>query len=63
MSSWKDRASKVNVNQIVKTINLEGKTIETSRLTKLFIYKGTTKLPVDYAVAGDIVHSWIVSLQ
>jgi len=46
---------KVNVNQIVKTINLEGKTIETSRLTKLFIYEGTSKLPVDYAVAGDIV--------
>ena len=46
---------KINVNQIVKTINLEGDTIETSRLTKLFIYEGTNKLPVESAVAGDIV--------
>ena len=35
---------KINVNNIVKTINLEGDTIETSRLTKLFIYEGTNKL-------------------
>ena len=46
---------KINVNQVVKTINLEGDTIETSRLTKLFIYEGTNKLPVESAVAGDIV--------
>ncbi|RPH06732.1 MAG: translational GTPase TypA [Alphaproteobacteria bacterium TMED93] len=46
---------KVSVNQIVKTINLDGETVENSRLTKLFIYEGTNKLPVDSAIAGDIV--------
>ncbi len=46
---------KVRVNQIVKTLNLKGETIERGRLTKLFIYQGINKLAVDMANAGDII--------
>ena len=46
---------KARVNQIVKTLNLKGETIERGRLTKLFIYQGINKLAVDMANAGDII--------
>ena len=46
---------KVRVNQIVKTLNLKGETIERGRLTKLFIYQGINKLAVEMANAGDII--------
>ena len=45
----------VKVNDIVKTINLEGKEIEKGRLTKLFIYQGPSKVAVDKAQGGDII--------
>lgn len=43
------------VGTLVKSINLEGKTIETTKLTKLFGFKGIEKYPIDIAEAGDIV--------
>ena len=46
---------KVRVNQIVKTLNLKGETIERGRLTKLYIYQGINKLAVEMANAGDII--------
>ena len=46
---------KVEVNQIVKTINLKGETIEKGRLTKLFVYQGPNKLAIENASAGDII--------
>ena len=46
---------KVSVNQMVKTINLEGETIEKGRLTKLFVYKGPHKQSIETAYAGDII--------
>ncbi len=46
---------KVSVNQMVKTINLQGKVIEKGRLTKLFIYQGPNKLAIETAYAGDII--------
>ena len=46
---------KISVNANVKTIDLNGREIEKGRLTKLFIYEGTEKVPVDKVHAGDII--------
>ena len=43
------------VNDSVKAINLEGKSIETGRLTKLLTFKGTERVIVDEVQAGDII--------
>ncbi len=43
------------VNMPVKAISLDGKTVETFRLTKLFSFNGVDRVPVTEAVAGDIV--------
>jgi len=45
----------ISVNANVKTIDLNGREIEKGRLTKLFIYEGTEKVPVDKVNAGDII--------
>lgn len=44
---------KINMN--VKSLSLDGKTVETFRLTKLFAYSGIDRVPVEEAVAGDII--------
>ena len=46
---------KINVNDNVKTINLKGSEVEKGRLTKLFIYEGMKKNPVNQVYAGDII--------
>lgn len=38
-----------------KAIDLEGKTVEQGRLTKIQIFSGVDRIPVEEAVAGDIV--------
>lgn len=43
------------VNDAVKAINLEGKTVETGRLTKLMMFDGTERVPVNEVHAGDII--------
>ncbi|MBI1259130.1 MAG: translational GTPase TypA, partial [Chloroflexi bacterium] len=43
------------VNDTVKAINLEGKTVETGRLTKLLKFEGTERVPVDRVSVGDII--------
>ncbi len=43
------------VNMVVKSLGLDGKTVENFRLTKLFAYRGIEKVPVQEAVAGDII--------
>ena len=45
----------ISVNANVKTIDLNGREIEKGRLTKLFIYEGTEKVPVEKVHAGDII--------
>ena len=44
-----------NVNDQVKSINLNGDQIETGRLTKLFTFRGAVRIPVDTVTAGDII--------
>ena len=43
------------VNDQVKSINLNGDQIENGRLTKLFTFRGTDRVPVDQVTAGDII--------
>ena len=43
------------VNSNVNSINLNGKIIEKGRLTKLFRFERTDKVPVDVVEAGDII--------
>ncbi len=42
-------------NKQIKAINLEGKKVDEGRLTKIFRYEGTKKVPIEEGEAGDIV--------
>ncbi|MDC0164121.1 translational GTPase TypA [Candidatus Pelagibacter bacterium] len=42
-------------NQQIKAINLSGEKIDEGRLTKIFRYEGTKKVPIEKGEAGDIV--------
>ena len=42
-------------NQQIKAINLDGKKVDEGRLTKIFRYEGTKKVPIEQGEAGDIV--------
>ena len=48
-------SGKAKVNMPVKAIDLDGKTVETGRLTKLFTFQGIARIPVDEVYAGDII--------
>ncbi len=43
------------VNMPVKALSLDGKTVETFRLTKLLSFQGIKRVPVETAEAGDII--------
>jgi len=42
-------------NQKIKAINLKGEKVDEGRLTKIFRYEGTKKVPIEVGEAGDIV--------
>ena len=42
-------------NQKIKALNLEGNKVDEGRLTKIFRYEGTKKVPIEIGEAGDIV--------
>ena len=42
-------------NQPIKAINLNGEKVDEGKLTKIFRYEGTKKVPIDVGEAGDIV--------
>ena len=44
-----------NLNNSVKSINLEGELVEHGRLTKLFTFKGNKKIATNAVSAGDII--------
>jgi len=46
---------KASVNDTVRGLNLDGRVVETGRLTKLLRFEGTARVPVEKVVAGDIV--------
>ena len=43
------------VNDTVKAINLDGEQVEAGRLTKLLMFDGTERVPVEEVHAGDII--------
>jgi len=48
-------SGKAKLNMPIKAIGLDGKTIETGRLSKLLSFKGVDRVSVEEAVAGDII--------
>ncbi|MGH1375470.1 MAG: translational GTPase TypA [Alphaproteobacteria bacterium] len=46
---------RAKVNDSVKAIDLNGKVVETGRLTKLLKFEGTERVPVTEVQAGDII--------
>ncbi len=42
-------------NQQIKALNLDGEKVDEGRLTKIFRYEGTKKVPIEVGEAGDIV--------
>ena len=42
-------------NQANKALNLKGEKVDEGRLTKIFRYEGTKKVPIEVGEAGDIV--------
>ncbi|MDA9695501.1 translational GTPase TypA [Candidatus Pelagibacter sp.] len=42
-------------NQSIKAINLNGEKVDEGKLTKIFRYEGTKKVPINVGEAGDIV--------
>ena len=42
-------------NQPIKAINLKGEKVDEGKLTKIFRYEGTKKIPIEVGEAGDIV--------
>jgi GTP-binding protein len=43
------------VNETVRALNLDGKVVESGRLTKLLRFEGLARVPVDTVRAGDII--------
>ena len=46
---------KIKVNSNVKTLDINNQEVEKGRLTKLFVYHGTSKISVNEASAGNII--------
>ncbi|HEU4498773.1 MAG TPA: translational GTPase TypA [Sphingomicrobium sp.] len=45
----------LNINDPIRAVDVNGKTIEDGRVTKLFAFQGLERVPVESARAGDIV--------
>ena len=42
-------------NQPIKAINLNGEKVDEGKLTKIFRYEGTKKVPIDVGEGGEIL--------
>ncbi|MDR1425908.1 MAG: translational GTPase TypA [Rickettsiales bacterium] len=51
----KVHSGRATINMPIKAINLSGDTVEKGRLTKMFVFRGIKKIPVETIEAGDIV--------
>ena len=49
------QTGKISVNDPIKVLNQSGETVETGRATKLMSFEGLQRVPVDAAIAGDII--------
>jgi GTP-binding protein len=48
-------SGRAKVNMAVRALSREGKVLETARLSKLLAFRGLKRVPVEEAVAGDII--------
>ncbi|NDF12183.1 MAG: translational GTPase TypA [Proteobacteria bacterium] len=48
-------SGRVKINQAIKSLRHDGTEIEQGRVTKLFTFRGIERIPVEEAVAGDII--------
>lgn len=48
-------SGKATINMPIKAINLTGELVERGRLTKMFVFRGIKKVPVEEVEAGDII--------
>ena len=55
MLTGRIESGRAKVNQNVKSIDLYGEDVEKARLTKLLSFSGVTRVPVEEAIAGDII--------
>jgi GTP-binding protein len=55
MLTGKVYSGKAKVNSTVKSMGLDGKTVESFRLTKLLTFDGIERVPATEVVAGDII--------
>lgn len=46
---------KIEVNDKIQVLNQDGKVVETGRASKLMAFRGLDRVPVDEAIAGDII--------
>ncbi len=46
---------KIKVNDPIKVLNQDGKAVETGRASRLMSFRGLDRVPVDQAIAGDII--------
>ena len=45
--SWKNISGTAKANQQIKAMNLQGEKVDEGRLTKIFRYEGTKKVPIE----------------
>ncbi|MGD9638632.1 MAG: translational GTPase TypA [Alphaproteobacteria bacterium] len=48
-------SGKIKVNEVVRALHIDGKEIERARITKILSFKGTERIAIPEAAAGDIV--------
>ncbi len=46
---------KINVNDRIKVLNQDGEVVESGRASKLMSFRGLDRVPVDSAIAGEII--------
>ena len=49
------QSGKIKVNDRIKVMNPDGNVVETGRASKLMAFRGLDRVPVDEAIAGDII--------
>lgn len=49
------KSGTAKINAPIKVMNIDGKVIETGRITKMLSFKGLERIPVQTALAGDII--------
>lgn len=49
------QTGKVKINDPIKVLNQSGEVVETGRATKLMSFEGLNRVPVEEAIAGDII--------